>query len=111
MNETDHISFSFSKLLKKYDIIFFNENFRDIENKINKNKNKSLNNKFYKSYININYKIIKYLKNSSLKKNQIIKLINTQALKFLMIQNGDYYQLLMYQLVKSYGNIQLNSHY
>ena len=89
MNETDHISFSFSRLLRKYDITFFNENFRDIENIINKNKDKNLNNKFYKSYVNINYKINKYLKNSSLKKNQIINyekglmLVLTQIYQYL----------------------------
>ncbi len=72
IKETDHIAFSFSRLLKKHSIVFFNENFKEIEIKIKKKKNKILERKFKSSSNIVNKKILKLLANSSLNKNQII---------------------------------------
>ena len=72
IKETDHIGFSFNRLLRKFSIFFFKENFKEIEKRIKKNKNKILKGEFRKSYNTVNNNFLKYLANTSLRKNQII---------------------------------------
>jgi len=93
MKETDHISNSFYELLKKFNIVFFNINLKDIEKKIRIKKNQILNDKFSKSYIDFNLKSASFLNNSTLKKTELIsyqKGLSTITLKiFQNLQSID----------------------
>ena len=91
LRETDHISLSFSKLLKKFNVYFFDENLKDIEIKINNNKNLQLNKHFSRKYNAINNKVIQLFKKSYLKSTQTL---NYQKSLSVIIPNIKYLQAL-----------------